>query len=195
MGLEGIQAVRARIAAIEARTSQFGASRVSGTALAAGKADTGASFDDYLAQVSGVGRSATSSLATSVAPPLEYLPYGNGHVPSDVLAPIGIGSHRLAPRAAASFTTMRDAAARDGVTIGITDSYRSYEGQVDVAERKGLSSQGGWAATPGTSAHGWGLAVDVDVDAGGQAWLEANAATFGWVKAAEREPWHWEFRA
>jgi hypothetical protein len=42
-----------------------------------------------------------------------------------------------------------------GVDIGVTDSYRSYDAQVDVARRKGLYSQGGLAATPGTSDHGW----------------------------------------
>ena len=58
---------------------------------------------------------------------------------------------------------MRAAAAAAGVDIGVTDSYRPYEEQVDLVRRKGLYSQGGLAAVPGTSPHGWGMALDVDV--------------------------------
>ena len=86
-------------------------------------------------------------------------------------------------------------AKRDGVKIGITDSYRSYDEQVDLVRRKGLYSQGGLAATPGTSQHGWGLAVDADVtDPATLNWVRANAHRFGWVEAVPREPWHWEYR-
>ena len=88
---------------------------------------------------------------------------------------------------------MRAAAARDGVLIGVTDSYRSYAAQVDLARRKGLYQNGGLAAVPGTSQHGWGLAVDVDTNSRGTQWLRANAARFGFA-TIPREPWHWEFR-
>ena len=59
---------------------------------------------------------------------------------------------------------MTEAARRDGVSIGVTDSYRSYGEQVDLARRKGLYSQGGLAAKPGTSDHGWGLSLDLDLE-------------------------------
>ncbi|MEZ5218346.1 MAG: M15 family metallopeptidase [Ilumatobacteraceae bacterium] len=72
------------------------------------------------------------------------------------LEKIGIKSHRLWAPAAEAFKNMRSAAAADGVDIGITDSYRPYEEQVDLVRRKGLYSQGGLAAKPGTSPHGWG---------------------------------------
>ena len=90
---------------------------------------------------------------------------------------------------------MRASAAAEGVDIGVTDSYRPYEEQVDLVRRKGLYSQGGYAAVPGTSPHGWGLAVDVDVTPDGLAWLRANAGRFGFVEAVPREPWHWEYHA
>jgi zinc D-Ala-D-Ala carboxypeptidase len=89
---------------------------------------------------------------------------------------------------------MSDAAAA-GIEIGVTDSYRSYESQVDLARRKGLYSQGGLAATPGTSNHGWGLSVDLDLDATAQAWMRQNGARYGFVEDVPREPWHWTFRA
>ena len=60
------------------------------------------------------------------------------------------------------------------------------------------------AACPGTSNHGWGLAVDVgtesdddsgtdDLDAATLGWLEANAQRFGFAWELESEPWHIHF--
>lgn len=129
----------------------------------------------------------------AIDPPAELRQYGNGRVPRSMLTLIGIGQHRLWAPAAEAFTAMRAAAAADGVSLSVTDSYRSYEQQVALAQEKGLTQNGGWAATPGTSEHGWGLAVDVDVDTRGLDWLKANGATYGWVMRMTREPWHWEF--
>lgn len=125
--------------------------------------------------------------------PPELRAYGNGRIPREALETIGIGQHRLATAAAQAFKAMRAAAAAEGIDIGVTDSYRGYDEQVDLVRRKGLYSQGGYAAVPGTSPHGWGLAVDVDVTPGGLAWLRANAARFGYVEDVPREPWHWEY--
>jgi hypothetical protein len=80
-----------------------------------------------------------------------------------------------------------------GVDIGVTDSYRSYDAQVDVARRKGLYSQGGLAATPGTSDHGWGMSLDLDLDSRALSWMRANAGRYGFVEDVPREPWHWTF--
>lgn len=122
-------------------------------------------------------------------------PYGNGHIPDAMLAPIEQPGHRLYAPAAASWDQLVDAAAADGFDLRITDSYRSYDQQVDLAGRKGLYSEGGLAAVPGTSNHGWGLAVDADVsDPALLAWIREHGRDFGWVEAVPREPWHWEFR-
>jgi D-alanyl-D-alanine carboxypeptidase len=128
-------------------------------------------------------------------PPEALTPFGNGRIPLEMLTPIGIGGHRLYAPAAQAFMSMRAAAAAEGIDIGITDSYRTYEQQVDLAARKGLYSEGGYAAVPGTSKHGWGMAIDIDVDDAGQAWMRANAGRFGFVENVPREPWHWEFIA
>ena len=88
---------------------------------------------------------------------------------------------------------MRAAMARAGIHLGVTDSYRPYDVQVRLAKQKGLYSRGGLAATPGTSNHGWGKAVDVNTSAAGTAWLRAHAAAYGF-HTIPREPWHWEFR-
>ena len=121
--------------------------------------------------------------------------YENGRIPVTALAEVGSTGHRLAAPAAAALESLMRAAQRDGVKIGITDSYRDYDEQVDLARRKGLYSQGGLAAKPGTSDHGWGLAVDLDLDARAQAWMRANGGRFGFTENTPREPWHWKFTA
>lgn len=134
------------------------------------------------------------SLLNSRGVPTELVAYGNGKVPSTALATLeGTNHHQLWRRAATSFDALRAAAARDGIAIGITDSYRTYEAQVDLAERKGLYSQGGLAAKPGTSMHGWGMAVDLGLDAKALAWMRANAGDYGFVEDTPREPWHWGY--
>ena len=119
--------------------------------------------------------------------------YENGRLPDEALTSIGVGSHRLSAPAASAFTKMTAAAEAEGVDIGVTDSYRSYDAQVDVANRKGLYSQGGLAAKPGTSDHGLGLALDLDLDAKALSWMRANAGRFGFVEDTPRESWHWKF--
>ena len=119
--------------------------------------------------------------------------YDNGRLPDAALTSIGIGNHRLAAPAASAFQKMIDAAKADGVEIGVTDSYRSYDAQVDVARRKGLYSQGGLAAKPGTSDHGLGLALDLDLDDRALNWMRGNAGRFGFVEDTPRETWHWKF--
>lgn len=127
--------------------------------------------------------------------PVELLRFGNGKVPAEALSPIaGAEGHRLWAPAARSFEALRAAAARDGVKIGVTDSYRPYEVQVDLVRRKGLYSQGGLAAKPGTSNHGWGIALDLRLDGAAQTWMRENAGRFGFVEDVPREPWHWTYR-
>lgn len=125
--------------------------------------------------------------------PVDLKRYGNGKIPSDALTEVGVGRHKLWQPAAAGFKELLAAAEQAGVTIGVTDSYRSYEAQVDVARRKGLYKDGGLAAVPGTSNHGWGLSVDLDLNGKAQSWMRENAARFGFVEDVPREPWHWTF--
>ena len=129
----------------------------------------------------------------------QRIPWRNGRIPSSALTSVG-GGHKLYGDAARQFIKMRDAARRDGISLRLTDSYRSYDAQVDLARRKGLYGQRlpngrlGLAARPGTSNHGLGRAVDVNVnDARVHQWLVRHAATYGY-HTIPREPWHWEFR-
>jgi hypothetical protein len=126
-------------------------------------------------------------------PPAELQAYGNGRIPADALAPVGVGDHRLWAPAAHGFQDLVAAAEAEGITIGVNSSYRSYEGQVDMVERYGLYSQGGRAAQPGTSNHGWGVAIDLQLDDRAQAWMRDNAERYGFVEDVPREPWHWTY--
>ena len=127
--------------------------------------------------------------------PEELAAYGNGQLPETTMEPVGQSGHRLWGPAAQAWRSAVDAARADGIDLTITDSYRNYDQQVDLVNRKGLYSQGGYGAVPGTSNHGWGLAVDVDVTQQRTLdWMRTNAYRFGFVEAVPREPWHWEFR-
>lgn len=125
----------------------------------------------------------------------------NGQLNPSELAPIpappdSSQNHKLNPIAAKAYAEMVAAAADDGIVWGITDSYRNLEIQKDLVARKGLYSQGGLAAAPGTSNHGWGSAVDLKVkrETKEYRWLKDNAAKFGF-STIPREPWHWEHKA
>jgi zinc D-Ala-D-Ala carboxypeptidase len=127
--------------------------------------------------------------------PAELQAYGNGTLPAGVLQPIGQAGHALYAPAAEGWKAAVQAAAADGVTLRVTDTYRTYDQQVELVERKGLYAEGGYGAVPGTSNHGWGLALDADVnDPATLSWLRQNGHRFGFVEAVPREPWHWEFR-
>ena len=122
---------------------------------------------------------------------------GNGNLPDAELVSIGEGNHRLKPEAADAYKKMLDAAKSEGISWSVTDSYRTYDEQLRLAKQKGLYSQGGLAATPGTSNHGWGLAVDLGGGANQEGskqnkWLQENAGKFGFSNIP-REPWHWQY--
>ena len=127
--------------------------------------------------------------------PVELAKFGNGRIPEGALQKVGTTGHKLWAPAATALEALMRAAREQGVNIGITDSYRPFAEQVDLAKRKGLYSQGGLAAKPGTSDHGWGKAVDLDLDGKAQAWMRAHAKDFGFAETTPREPWHWAYRA
>lgn len=97
--------------------------------------------------------------------------------------------------------------------ISFTDGYRSYERQQSLYDKYGS----GRAAKPGTSNHGWGIAVDFwwgvktsmykDFDSRpsgykhpNYVWMIQNAGKFGWFNplplrddSRTDEWWHWEY--
>ena len=131
----------------------------------------------------------------ALQPPAELAVHGNGRIPPAALEAIdGTGNHRLWAPAARAFQALKADAAAAGVRIGVTDSYRTLESQERLARQKGLYRDGGLAAVPGTSNHGWGLALDLDLDDAAQAWMRDNGWRHGFVEDVPREPWHWTYR-
>lgn len=197
--MDSVLAIQSRIAAIQSRIAELDPSRATGVGTTTvGSASLGsASFGSVLAEVQSVAGAVDvaggASLVDSDDVPIALKTYGNGKIPDAALSPIAGGDgHQLWAPAARSFEALRAAAAADGVTMGITDSYRTYESQVDLAARKGLYAQGGLAAVPGTSRHGWGMALDLQLDSAAQAWMVEHADEYGFTTIA-REPWHWEY--
>ena len=138
----------------------------------------------------------------------------NGRLPNSDLADIEGGRlHRLA---AASWRLMHTHASRDGLRLvpvnGSANSYRTYFQQVLIFQKRFTTdtvegapshrwNEQDWylipglkpAAVPGTSTHGWGIAVDVFGLRHGTKvmhWLLEHAHRYGWGWELESEPWH-----
>jgi LAS superfamily LD-carboxypeptidase LdcB len=145
-------------------------------------------------------RSRGGDLATCSGKPIGG--YSNGNIPPEALCPLKYApGESLRSDAAKAFNLMTEAAKQErGTPLCVSDSYRSYSDQVAVYRAKP-----GLAATPGTSNHGWGVAVDFcgGVERFGSAaheWMRANAGRFGWFHpswarqgGSKPEAWHWEY--
>ena len=130
--------------------------------------------------------------------------YGNGELPVSALCPLwGAPGQMLRADAAASFNRLSKAYSHVfGVPLCVTSSYRTYQRQVELY----ASMPAGYAAVPGTSNHGWGLAVDlcggIQVDGSPEHnWLLDHAPGYSWFHPSwalpggpgPHEPWHWEY--
>ena len=195
--MEGLGNIAARIAQINQQITALNPKAA--PARSPGPPATVNAGQSFATELSAAMRTASatgtsSARLTKDGVPADLARYGNGRIPAGALETIGRGSHRLWSPAADAFEAMTAAARRDGVTIGVTDSYRSYDQQVDLARRKGLYSQGGLAAKPGTSEHGWGLSLDLDLSSKAQAWMRRHGDEYGFKENVPREPWHWTFK-
>lgn len=193
----GIEGVNSRIADIQRRMialqTQQAASATSSTSTTS--APGGTAFATYLNEaVASQSPAQKTYTLNDKGIPTDLAAYGNGKIPAGALEKVGDTGHKLWAPAAESLTRMMADAKKDGVTIGISDSYRSYEEQLDVAKRKGLYSQGGLAAKPGTSEHGWGMAADLDLNGAALKWMRANAGRYGFDENVPRESWHWAYQ-
>lgn len=155
----------------------------------------------------------------------------NGRIPADKLVSIpGLGGGpvvRLIEPAARAWRAMTTTALSDGHVLKATsaaDSFRPFEVQERIFRdryrtdfKAGAASKvwngvrwyhwsGATAAVPGTSNHGWAMAVDTgeesdrdpateNLDAGTLAWLVTRAADFGWSWELQSEPWHLHYWA
>jgi len=88
-------------------------------------------------------------------------------------------------------------AADDRVEFVVDSGWRSraYQEQLlhEAISTYGSEAQAGrWVATPNTSAHVSGDAVDIGPSGG--AWLSAHGAAYGLCQIYGNEPWHYELR-
>jgi zinc D-Ala-D-Ala carboxypeptidase len=89
-------------------------------------------------------------------------------------------------------------AAADGVQVFVNGGWRSPEYQAQllqnaIAKFGSAEEAARWVATPDTSAHVLGDAVDIGrIDAA--AWLSEHGATYGLCQIYRNEPWHYELR-
>ena len=150
-----------------------------------------------------------------VALPRDLKTQANGKLDANILKPItGSKMHHLAAQA---FSAMEAAAAKDKIVLKPTssvDAYRPlavqektflarYDNTVRNSIPRSYNGKRWWlkpgfapAAVPGTSNHGWGLAIDVaDVNQLKVEWLLKNAATFGFSWELQNEPWHLRYVA
>ena len=88
-------------------------------------------------------------------------------------------------------------AAADGVEFFVNGGWRSPEYQNQLL-REAVSQYGSeeeaarWVATPETSPHVSGNAIDVGFAA--RAWLSEHGAEYGLCQIYNNEPWHYELR-
>jgi zinc D-Ala-D-Ala carboxypeptidase len=89
-------------------------------------------------------------------------------------------------------------AADDGVKIFVNGGWRSLEYQKQLL-REAVVTYGSeeeaarWVATPDTSAHVSGNAVDIG-HSEAKAWLSEHGAEYGLCQIYRNEPWHYELR-
>jgi hypothetical protein len=120
---------------------------------------------------------------------------GNGRMLASELAPIG-GGYFLRKDAAAAFNAMsKEANRRWGKTISVISAYRTYATQVYLWDHVAHAHDTNWVAVPGTSNHGWGLAVDLATQWGRWA-VDQIGKTYGFNKICSDAPvewWHIKF--
>jgi zinc D-Ala-D-Ala carboxypeptidase len=89
-------------------------------------------------------------------------------------------------------------AAGDGVEFYVDSGWRSPEYQEQLLREAVLkygseAEASRWVATPSTSAHVSGDAVDIG-PSGAAAWLSEHGAEYGLCRIYGNEPWHYELR-
>ncbi len=104
----------------------------------------------------------------------------------------------LDPRLRTALEKATTRAARRGITIVLHSGWRSaaYQQQLldDAVGTYGSAAQAArWVATPNTSPHVSGDAVDLG-GSDATAWLAKRGARFGLCRIYDNEPWHYELR-
>jgi hypothetical protein len=108
------------------------------------------------------------------------------------------GVAKLRPALLATLRRAATDAAGDGVKLDVDSGWRSPTYQEHLL-REAISKYGSeteaarWVATPATSAHVSGEAIDLG-PVRATAWLSRHGATYGLCQVYRNEPWHYELR-
>ncbi|MFD0690107.1 M15 family metallopeptidase [Actinomadura fibrosa] len=145
--------------------------------------------------------SAAPSSKTPRAPRRGALGEADGVVPDGVTVfdDTTAAVTRLNPKLLTSLRRAASDAADDGVTFYVNSGWRSPEYQErllrDAIAKYGSEHEAArWVATPATSPHVSGNAVDIG-HSDASAWLSRNGARYGLCQIYRNEPWHYELRA
>jgi D-alanyl-D-alanine carboxypeptidase/Putative peptidoglycan binding domain len=154
---------------------------------------------------------------SSVPVPSAVRSHPNGRIPHELFQPCALRSFVMVEPAAGAMRSLVAAAARDGVVVSSTGTWRSYEQQEQLFRSRYVTTDTGgkkkvwngtayWqlpkvasAAVPGTSNHGWGLAADLSNSPtevlGGTTlqWLIDHGPAFGFWNTVSSEVWHWSY--
>jgi zinc D-Ala-D-Ala carboxypeptidase len=155
---------------------------------------------------------ASSSSATSAEPialrPHDSLPRDHQGAPgeADVVIPDGTtvfnddipAVANLDPSLLRALRRAATDAGGDGVEFYVISGWRSrkYQEQLfgEAVSKYGSQEEAArWVATPGTSAHETGNAVDLGYS-DATAWLSEHGAGYGLCQIYSNEPWHYELR-
>jgi hypothetical protein len=168
--------------------------------------------DGFLGSSSSAARPAARAVPRSAAPaPLEA-PRGAPRIPgralgeADGAVPAGTtvfdgaipGVANLDPALLAALRRAATDAAADGVGVLVDSGWRSPAYQEHLL-REAVAKYGSeaeaarWVATPRTSAHVSGDAIDIG-PSGAAEWLGAHGAAYGLCRVYDNEPWHYELR-
>ncbi len=143
--------------------------------------------------------------------------YQNGKIPADALKPIDTGQ-LLQEDARDSYMRMKNDAKVDGVILELTgknSAYRPCGNKGDYNERncntgftqwcaweKYKAGVGNLASNPTrakgcSSTHGWGVAIDINRNAGARDWVKKNGEKYGWWWSggtfSQIEDWHFDY--
>jgi zinc D-Ala-D-Ala carboxypeptidase len=164
-----------------------------------------------------LGYQLSSSSSSTAASPIDVLRSGRPRAPGEARSqhPLGEaggavpdgttvfddgipGVANLDPALLGALRRAATHAAGDGVELFVDSGWRSPEYQERLL-REAVSKYGSeeeaarWVATPDTSAHVSGDAVDIG-DSAATAWLSEHGAEYGLCQIYGNEPWHYELR-
>ncbi|WP_436700606.1 M15 family metallopeptidase [Nocardioides sp. BYT-33-1] len=127
-------------------------------------------------------------------------PVGDGELPDNtsVYDDEHAGVTELDPDLLRALRRAATAAVDDGIDIVVNSGWRSREYQQrlldDAVATYGSREEAArWVATPDSSPHVSGDAVDVG-PARAAAWLDTHGARYGLCRIYDNEPWHFELR-